>query len=153
MSTMPEARLGLRVDNPLANLERTVELYREAAASGDWSAVILDIRYGVSHVQLKDMGVLVEAEQPRAGRVDAGTQEYLRYLAKKMMLGLVVLISCAVVAWFAAMNLTFFLRYEIALFHPAISVYLLVASVGLAAVAIASICTGWRHVRKTIWTL
>ena len=92
-----------------------------------------------------------ERSQPRV--LDGETQGYLRYLERKMLIAVSVVMGSVIVGWVAALNLTLFLRYEIILFHPAISVYLLVASIGLVVVASASMYTGWRYFRETARTL
>ena len=132
--------------------KRALGWYQNAKISGDWSAITA-MRVNSSHVQLKDMGVLMERERSQPRILDGETQGYLRYLERKILIAVSVVMGSAIVAWVAALNLTIFLRDGTVVFHPAISVYLLVASIGLVVVALASMYTGWRYFRETIRTL
>jgi hypothetical protein len=131
---------------------RALGWYQSAKISGDWSAITA-MRVDSSHVELKDMGAVMERERSQPRVLDGETQGYFRYLERKMLIAVSVVMGSVIVGWVAALNLTLFLRYEIILFHPAISVYLLVASIGLIVVALASMYTGWRYFRETVRTL
>ena len=139
-------RLG---DDANETLKRVGRIYRNATLSGDWSA-LRTIRVELSNVQLRDMRVAVEQALPQPRVVDDETKSYLDYLARKILIGVIVLLGSTIVAWVAALNLVLFLTDGVSPFHPAISVCMLVASIGLVIVALASLYTGWRHVRETV---
>ena len=154
MISTADPRLVRPGDGAQETLERVRGVVRKAALSGDWSA-LQAIQVDASHVQLRDIRVAVAVEQdhPQPRIVDGETRSYLDYLAGKLLIGVSVLLSSVIVAWVAALNLVLFLKDGVSLFHPAISICLLVASIGLVVVASTSLYTGWRYVRITMRTL
>lgn len=139
-------------DDAQETLERVRGVFQNAILSGDWSA-LQAIQVDASHVQVRDMRVAIEQDRPQPRVVDDETKSYLDYLARKILIAVNVIMGSVIVAWVAALNLVLFLRDGVSLFHPAISVCLLVASIGLVVVASASLYTGWRYARETVRAL
>ena len=139
-------------DDAQETLERVRGVFQNAILSGDWSA-LQDIQVDASHVQVRDMRVAIEQDRPQPRVVDDETKSYLDYLARKILIAVNVIMGSVIVAWVAVLNLVLFLRDGVSLFHPAISVCLLVASIGLVVVASASLYTGWCYARETVRAL